>query len=333
MPAKQKAPAPIDRPLSKAYLREFAGWSTAYPPGLSEPNSIRDMRNVMVTREGAARVRPGMRSLLDFPSPLPLVGSHELFYLPTGKAYLVAVRETVDVGTDDEREIVGFRVIGYNASGELIMGTLEEFGFVVPSDPNTLAFTSATTYVKYLQIDNKIFALSNAPEGMVMFWVGNELKAKKPQSITRPEWSPEDKLLAMHPTGSWVLGNVPTSTRTNLCLNPDVEANRNGWLSGSVSTRIYRSTVASVGSYGLGGLTNEIRANYATSPLHDVASTGTAGWSAQRAVLTVSGSAMRITETHDASYGYGYAQTGLLPVPAGSSRRAIHRTIPLRVVW
>ena len=39
MPPKTKIPAPIDRPLSRAYLREFTGWSTAYPPGLSEPTS------------------------------------------------------------------------------------------------------------------------------------------------------------------------------------------------------------------------------------------------------------------------------------------------------
>ena len=135
MPPKARPPAPIDRPLSKAYLREFAGWSTAYPPGLSEPNSLRVMENVQVTREGAARVRPGLRSYLRTKSPLPIVGSHELFYLPAGKAYLVAVRETVDVGTEDEREIVGFRVIGPNSDGDIVMDTLANFGFTVPADP------------------------------------------------------------------------------------------------------------------------------------------------------------------------------------------------------
>ena len=29
--AKQTIAAPIDRPLSRAYLRKFTGWSTAYP--------------------------------------------------------------------------------------------------------------------------------------------------------------------------------------------------------------------------------------------------------------------------------------------------------------
>ena len=319
MSPKSRPPAPIDRPLSKAYLRGFSGWSTAYPPGLSEPNSIRTMENVMVTREGAARVRPGLRSYLRTKLDLPLVGSHELFYIPNGKAYLVAVRETVDVGTEDEREIVGFRVIGPDDSGEIVMDTLEAFGFEVPADPNVLSFTAATTYVKYLQIDNKIFALSNAPEGMLMFWVGSEKKAKKLQSITRPEWGTKDKLTAVQPNAAWVLGNQPSSTRTNLCANPDLETNRVGWLSGSVSTRIYRSFVSSVGTYGLGGLTNDVRANWVTSPLHDVSSTGTVGWTANRANLTVSGSSMKITETQSrtGTYAYGYAQTRLMEVPAG----------------
>ena len=35
--------------------------------------------------------------LIETKSPLPIVGSHELFYLPSGKAYLVAVRETQQV--------------------------------------------------------------------------------------------------------------------------------------------------------------------------------------------------------------------------------------------
>ena len=63
MAAKKKTPAPIDRPLSKAYLRSFAGWSTAYPPGQSQPNSLRKMENVWIDRNAAAEVRPGLHYL------------------------------------------------------------------------------------------------------------------------------------------------------------------------------------------------------------------------------------------------------------------------------
>ena len=321
MPPKAKPPAPIDRPLSKAYLREFAGWSTAYPPGLSEPNSIRDMQNVQVTREGAARVRPGLRSYMRTKSPLPIVGSHEIFYTTNGKAYLVAVRETVDVGTDDEREIVGFRVIGPDDTGTIVMGTLTDFGFTVPATANVLSFTAATTYVKYLQIDNKIFALSNAPEGMVMFWVGNEKKAKKLQSITRPAWNTTDKLTAMHPTSAWVAGNVPTATRKNLCTNPDFETNIEKWSPGSPDTNLYRSnSFHTVGGWSLAIRAYAERINYATSPLHDVGTTGTSGWGGIRANVSPSGSSMRITETNSNKEN-GYARTVMLELPAGRTMR------------
>lgn len=321
MPPKSRPPAPIDRPLSKAYLREFAGWSTNFPPGLSEPNSLRVMENVQVTREGAARVRPGLRSYLRTKMPLPIVGSHELFYTPNGKAYLVAVRETVDVGTEDEREIVGFRVIGPDEDGTVSVGTLEEFGFSVPADPNVLSFTAATTYVKYLQIDNKIFALSNAPEGMLMFWVGDDKKAKKLASIVRPAWDTEDKLTAMQPNGTWVSNSTPTSTRKNLCTNPDVEQSSTGWVSGHSYTSVYRSLEGPehTGKYSMAAKTLEQRTNYVTHPLHDVPSTGVTGWAANPGTVAASDSYLRYTKPASASYGYAY--TSKLLVPRGKRMR------------
>ena len=53
MPPKAKLPAPIDRPLSKAYVREFTGWATADPPGISDPTSLREMDNVLITSHTA----------------------------------------------------------------------------------------------------------------------------------------------------------------------------------------------------------------------------------------------------------------------------------------
>lgn len=320
MPPKKRPPAPIDRPLSKAYLREFAGWSTAYPPGLSEPNSLRKMENVQITREGAARVRPGLQSYLRTKSPLPLVGSHELFYTPNGKAYLVAVRETVDVGTPEEREIVGFRVIGHNDDGELVMDTLEAFGFSVPDDPHALSFTAATTYVKYLQIDNKIFALSNAPEGMLMFWVGTEKKAKKLQSIERPAWNTADKLIAMQPAGAWVQGNMPTSTRTNLCTNPTFETNIERWHAGNLATGMGPSTaMATDGTQSLRLNSRVLRTNYIPAPLHNVAVTGTTGWVPSFGTKEVAGDTLRFIATPGVSQGY--VSTRSFEVPSGRQMR------------
>lgn len=319
MPPKSRPPAPIDRPLSKAYLREFSGWSTAYPPSLSEPNSLRVMENVQVTREGAARVRPGLRSYLRTKSPWPIVGSHELFYTENGKAYLVAVRETVDVGTEAEREIVGFRAIVRDALGALSMVTLAEAGFDVPAEPNVLSFTEATTYVKYLQIDNKIFALSNAPEGMLMFWVGTERKAQKLQSIERPAWTPADKLTAMHPTAAWVTGNVPSSSRTNLCTNPDFEQGLSFWHAGYTWVKFGGSGWPNTGSKA-GYLDSiESKTNFAYAPLHNVSANGIGGWQAIDGSIVPQGNSMRLNV--DLKEDYGYVRSVLLPVPKGQRMR------------
>src|SRR5436190_17113904 len=112
MPPKKQIPAPIDRPVSRAYLRGFTGWSTAYPPGMADPTSLRLMENLMINRDGSVRTRPGLRylsylrqtddTLLGMDKVC--VGTHEPFFLNDGsKAYLFAVRESDST--------VGFRVL------------------------------------------------------------------------------------------------------------------------------------------------------------------------------------------------------------------------------
>lgn len=217
MPPKAKIAAPIDRPLSRAYLREFAGWSTAYPPGLSDPTTLRIMENVQINRDGSARVRPGLRYLSyavapDSPAPgtgigFSLVGTHEVFFLNDGsKAYLFAVREADDT--------VGFRVLVGSPLGQVVkLLTAVGVDFAIEGDIN---FTAATTYVKYLQIDNKIFALSNAGESMRRFEVGEVKRAKKMESITRPSWELSDQLSIVHPDSVWYQVGESEWTRTNL---------------------------------------------------------------------------------------------------------------------
>lgn len=202
MPPKQQIPAPIDRPLSKAYLREFAGWSTAFPPGLSEPTSLRVMENAMVNRDGSLRVRPGLRYLsFDGLSPggqlalsdgsLEVVSSHEAFFLNDGrKGYLMAVRE-LD-GT------VGFRV-GRESMEEVFTTHRtpmrvypidhSTYGFKVPQGVATLRFPASTKYVKFLQIDNRILALSDDGEAARLFWVGTQKHAKLVKGLGSPNYS------------------------------------------------------------------------------------------------------------------------------------------------
>ena len=206
MAQKKALPAPIDRPLAKAYLREFAGWSTAYPPGLSAPTSLRIMENVQVTREGAVRTRPALRSVLtentwlDANYDARMVGGVEHFFLNDGrKALLFAARNNTGV--------VSFKVAVYNSATlrfDIKPLTDPAINFSIPQGESTLNFTSATTFVKYLQIDNKIFALSDAGEDLRLFNVGTTKTARKVTPITVPAWDTASALEIRHPDAPWI---------------------------------------------------------------------------------------------------------------------------------
>ena len=210
MAGQQKTPPPIDRPLSRAYLREFAGWSTAYPPGLSDPTSLRIMENVQISREGAVRVRPALRSVLpantwlDANYASTMVGGFEHFFLNDGrKALLFAARGSSGV--------VGFKVAVYNsATMRYDIKSLGDAGvdFDIPQGESTLNFTNETTFVKYLQIDNKIFALSDAGEDLRLFNVGSTKRARKVTEITVPAWDTASALTVRHPDAAWINGTT-----------------------------------------------------------------------------------------------------------------------------
>jgi hypothetical protein len=222
MPPKAKLPAPIDRPLSRAYLREFSGWSTAYPPGASQPTSCRIMENMMINREGSIRIRPGLRMVAKravgggapFGSTLNrrMVGTYETFYLNDGrKAVLFAFRVPVtnvvefNVGVIDGDEIIVNEVAN-------ISTYFSPVGFA-----GTPQFTAATTYVKYLQIDNKIIALSDAGEKLIVFDAGTAKTVTEQNEITWPAADVPGQTSAMAggvPRRSWINGGqalFPTS--------------------------------------------------------------------------------------------------------------------------
>lgn len=218
--AEKKTPPPIDRPLSKAYLREFMGWSTAYPPGLSDPTSVRTMENILITREGGARVRPALRSVLPEDFWLPynygaeMVGGWEHFFLNDGrKALLFAVRQGNEVG---------FRVAVYNSAEkcyDIEPLTAPGIDFNIPQGESELNFTNATTFVKYLQIDNKILALSDGGEDLRLFNVGANKSARKVTPIAEPLWAEDRALTVVHPDAAWinepVKDTIPTAETPN----------------------------------------------------------------------------------------------------------------------
>jgi len=238
--AKKAVPAPIDRPLSRAYLRTFTGWSTAYPPGLSEPTSLRKLENMFVDRNGALRVRPGMKYLSYTTSPdtnpdvddapgiaidRPMVGTQEPFYITSGdvaqKAWLFAVREADNT--------VGFRAMLFTGPSAVVHQLTDvELGFDIPQGMAAIAFTADTNHVEYLQIDNKILALSDNGEEARLFNVGAKKSAKRIGTISMPQWEDYHKLRVVHPDASWVNLQNLTSRRNEL-YNPSFEAGGAYW--------------------------------------------------------------------------------------------------------
>src|SRR5690606_24600317 len=134
-----RTPAPIDRPLGKAYLREFHGWSTAYPPGISDPTSLRHLETVQLTRECAVLVRPALRSVFEENVWLTdsglsrMVGGFEHFFLNSGeRALLFAAREG---------GMVVFKIAVPNEdSGRFSLYDVDDsdYGFDVPQGVNEL---------------------------------------------------------------------------------------------------------------------------------------------------------------------------------------------------
>lgn len=223
MAGKKMIPAPIDRPLSRAYLREFSGWSTSYPPGLSDSTSLRTMENVIITREGAAAVRPALRSVfpdnifMDSSWSATMVGSFEPFFLNDGrKAILFAARRTVAGAT----RVFFMAAVYEDATKKYITWELSQLGFAIPQGDGTLAFDPATTFVRYVQIDNKIFALSDNGEPMRIFNVGATKSAKKIAPVTRPNYDATDRPQISIPGAAWIAGpqvthpggSTPTAT-------------------------------------------------------------------------------------------------------------------------
>jgi hypothetical protein len=228
MPPKKHLPAPIDRPLSRAYLRQFTGWSTAYPPGASQPTSLRKMKNMLVNREGSVRIRPGLRlvsrSLADgMPFNVALdreiVGTYETFYLNTGeKAVLFAYRVPVTNEVEFQVGVVNGEDIVVNEVANI------STYFTAVNWDTTPKFSAATTYVKYLQIDNKIIALSNAGETMIVFRAGTEKTVIKLETITKPEatLTQGSRLLGAMATGNWI--NTDQSTYPDLVDDPQPDS-------------------------------------------------------------------------------------------------------------
>ena len=288
MPPKKQTPPPIDRPLSKAYLRGFKGWSTAYPPGMSDPASLRVMENMQVERNGSLRVRPGLRYLsyevgpdtnpADLGSPgsawtLNAIGSQELFYLNDGnRAVLFAVREASGK--------VGFRVLLFHYGDKAVYQLTDpEVGFRVPQGEDYLRFDEGTSFVRYLQINNRILALPDSGEAARLFYVGAGKWAKRLTAVTVPAWEDAHKPTVIHPDNGWIASKA-SGVYNNNALNPTFDAGTKYW-SCSDNAELTTNSVIEVDDTVRSWL--EVRSlptrrNLATSPLRGLSTYGVAGW-------------------------------------------------------
>ena len=221
MTTKPRTPIPVDKPLARAYLREFSGWSTAYAPGLSDPSTLRVMENCWITREGALAVRPALRSIFPANSWINtnlnarIIGSFETFFLNDGtKALLFATKES-------NGQIV-FRCARYvEASKMYQVISLEQAGFV--NLTQAMSFSISTTYVRYLQIDNKIFALAdstNPADSVRVFHVGAVKTVRLPQELySHTDWNLQYAPQIIFPASTWIntanKTTIPTASGTN----------------------------------------------------------------------------------------------------------------------
>ena len=108
--AKGDGPPPIDRPLSKAYLREFKGWSTALSPGLSDPSTLRQSENILIGRDGSARIRPALRNIFgaSWEDTLIFAGVWETYFNEDGdKCILFPMRDEDGVWTFHSSKYLG----------------------------------------------------------------------------------------------------------------------------------------------------------------------------------------------------------------------------------
>jgi hypothetical protein len=222
MPGKAKIPAPIDRPLSRAYLRQFKGWSTAYPPGLSDPSTLRIMENVIVNRDGSVGIRPGLRYVAyshdeddasvfhPLQSEWTLVGTHEVFFLNDGtKAYLFAAHneEYADGGSLGAGVDFFVATATDDPAHPFVVVPAET---VFTMDVEEIRLPADVTYVKYLQIDNKVIVLNDQGEQLRIFYVDATKKAVRPKYVERPNWIPSNQLEIRHPDIAWIDGAQDT---------------------------------------------------------------------------------------------------------------------------
>lgn len=237
MVAKDSIQAPIDKPLASSFIKGFDGWSTAYPPELAAPTTLRQMENLLVTKDGALKIRPGLRSV--FPDDFwlsnqgtgeTIVGSFEHFMADAGqKGILFAVRLA--------DQSIRFRTYVLTGGSYVNAPTVFDNASAVLQTLGAVVIPASVTFIKYLQIDNKILALfDDSSVGGVLFKVGTTKEVKKvsPEGLAYPYWT--DAPIIIHPNAPWIneVGTTPGTPAALVAEAPTSGAN--GTLISSIAT-------------------------------------------------------------------------------------------------
>jgi hypothetical protein len=273
------------------------------------------MENLLVDRNGGLFVRPGLRYISYVSSetspdsdavvkPLEFcpVGGFEPFYTDKGeRALLFAVRipgATPTLLAEDIEARVEFRAMLFTSDKDAVFLLDDpEIGFELPNGQPS--FSYKTKYVSYVQIDNKVLALSDAGEPAIYFSVGSGKVALTPSSISVPRWQVEDKLKVIHPTEQWIQQR-PTTRRTNLVPNTSFEVTAAGWTT-STKWSVSRVKVGSV--YKLQLKTLPSRINMCPRPIVKGQATSLSGWVAGSGTASVSKTGDVIKATSKAAKG------------------------------
>ena len=163
------------------------------------------MHNCLIDADLGLRIRPGLRAVLN---PVhaaalegPIIGSFEHFWYASGvKGLLFAIKTAT---------AVEFRVAKWNSTTKLfdIETTATRF-------TSTVELTTSVTYIKWVQINNRVFALAESTDDgdtWVVFDVAGATgdRCFQPQDLDRPAWDTDDRPIVTLPTAAWY---GPTAT-------------------------------------------------------------------------------------------------------------------------
>ena len=164
------------------------------------------MSNVLINEDGSLRIRPGLRHMFNKPAPGALVGSFEPFFSAGGvRCILFAYRHSSGK--------LRFATAAYNPVTKVYDLDASLTTRFPGASEAALDLSASATYVRYVQIDNKILALNNGGDGVRLFFVSSAPRAVVPKRIDAPAWSSAHKPTAMQPAVEWINGSrtaVPT---------------------------------------------------------------------------------------------------------------------------